>query len=380
MATFDAWRNALNAGLQAHKAITQAQRNRQIYTKGARQLLGGEAQKLARFTNSPRPKSWKGIRKQALGGTLAGQFLNDIDRYARGGATGGILSKVLGQLGPVGKAIGFLFGRESDKSRDVNPASLKSAMDLLNSLGYNVTPPTSSTGGSTKPPRGGSGGSSRPKAPPSRPTSQPTRTGTGGSQFTQPPAQGQPQGPQPPTGRFVSDQYIPMQIVTGSSNVYAIGYNPDTRTCRVQFLATSVYADSIKGRGHKGRGRARGKLGKTLSNRRHGPGPVYDYHNVPPGIFKRLQAASSKGKAIWDNLRIRGTVYGHQYDYSLSAASVVDVVQRVYQQGQSFPGKKVASITYVPRRAAGPGKFVGRSMLQGVGRSARQYRSILPNQ
>jgi hypothetical protein len=366
MATFDVWRNALNAGLQAHKALNQAQRTRQLYTGNARSLLGGQ-KPLAKFAGTTRPKSWKGLRKQALRGTLAGQFMDDVDRYARGGATGSILGKVLGQLGPVGKAISFIFGRETDKSRDVNPASIKSAIDLLNSLGYNVAPPATGTGGTGKP----------PKAPGKAPTSPPQRTGTGGRSTSQPPPQAQPQGPQPPTGRFVSDQYIPMQLVAGSSNVYAIGYNPDTRTCRVQYLASAVFADAIKGRGHKGRKRARGTLGRTVSRKRSGPGPVYDYHNVPPGIFKRLQAASSKGKAIWDNLRIRGTVYGHQYDYTLAAASVVDVIQRAVGGGTS---RKVASITYVPRRAVGPGKFVGRTMLQGVGRSARQYRSILPNQ
>ena len=48
-----------------------------------------------------------------------------------------------------------------------------------------------------------------------------------------------------------------------------------------------------------------------------GPGPLYRYDGVSPDAFLSMLTAGSKGTWIWDNLRIRGTVSGHQKDYSL---------------------------------------------------------------
>lgn len=52
-----------------------------------------------------------------------------------------------------------------------------------------------------------------------------------------------------------------------------------------------------------------------------GPGPIYAYHYVPAQMFLDLLAARSKGGWIWDNLRIRGTVSGHRFDYRLVAVA-----------------------------------------------------------
>ena len=52
-----------------------------------------------------------------------------------------------------------------------------------------------------------------------------------------------------------------------------------------------------------------------------GPGPIYAYYFVPPQMFLDLLEAPSKGEWIWDNLRIRGTVSGHRFDYRLVAVA-----------------------------------------------------------
>lgn len=60
-------------------------------------------------------------------------------------------------------------------------------------------------------------------------------------------------------------------------------------------------------------------------NRRGGSGmvggPTYEYDDVHPDWFDDLQQVGSKGKWVWDHLRIRGTVAGHQYTYNLTRAA-----------------------------------------------------------
>lgn len=311
-----------------------------------------------------------------LGGAV--DFGAQVIRFARGDAVGGLFGALLGNMGPVGVAIKAILGTR--KLAAPNSRDVQRAVEFLTDLGLEVRLPgatnqptasgsgaTGTGGGGTTPPqnRPPTGNTGQARVPPSgRTTPRSGRTGDGAGEGGDEPSN-------LPTGRFVQDKYIPMELVSGSSNVYAIGYQADTQTMRVQYLGTALSMAAIKGTGHRGKGRAKGKLGKTVTGKRGGPGPVYDYFNVPPRVFARVQRASSKGKAIWSNLRIRGTVYGHQYDYQLAAASVADVINAA--------GRRVAKITYVPRKAVGPGQFKGRDIRQGVGRQAQNFRSILPN-
>jgi hypothetical protein len=77
-----------------------------------------------------------------------------------------------------------------------------------------------------------------------------------------------------------------------SSNVYSYSYDIDTSTLYVRFQSHMVYGTA---------------------------GSLYSYSNVPPELFLKMYSAPSKGTFIWDNIRIRGTVTGHRYDYSLVA-------------------------------------------------------------
>lgn len=115
-------------------------------------------------------------------------------------------------------------------------------------------------------------------------------------------------------------------ILVNSSNVHSIGYLPEERLMMVRFLG-------------------------NVNGRRAGPGPLYHYFNVPPKIWQRLRDSASKGGAVWDLLRIRGTAYGHQFDYAL-----VGVVGG-----------------YVPRKGTEAG-LKPRELLQG----GRVFRSSRP--
>ncbi len=289
-----------------------------------------------------------------------------IKGLVRGGGTLGSLGGFLGQLGPAGRALKMLIRGQSLSG--VSSTAIQDAVSLLEASGFEVRMP-SAPGIPTQPPA--ERRRSRPDGRPNTGAPMRPRTGAPGEPPSQRRGLPQPQDPSQ-TGAFPGRLYVGMEKVT-SSNVYAIGYDPQTLTMRVQYLATALNARGVRGSGHVGKNRVRGTTGKTLTGKRGGPGPLYDYKGVPPRVFERIRSATSKGKAIWDGLRIRGTVFGHKYDYELVAASVADVIDL-------GSNRKVAQVTYVPRRAVGPGQFQGRTLHQGVGKSARTFRSLLPNE
>lgn len=144
-----------------------------------------------------------------------------------------------------------------------------------------------------------------------------------------------------------------------SSNVYAIGYDQQTGTLRVQYLGGGGLATK------EARNRARTK-----------PGPVYDYRAVPGRLWQSFQGAASKGKWVWDNLRIRGTVAGHRFDYTLISGTLVGMQQR--------RGKMVPRI-YVPRLAqgrliAGGAKVSTSYVKRRIVIDGRSVKSVLPRE
>lgn len=322
-----------------------------------------------------------------IGGQNPGNMLaREVVRYARSGSVGAVLRSVLGQLGPVGSAISWIFGR-AQSQQAVQADAIRKAVEILQGLGIEVRLPNAGQPSMAPIPigshrntpfedrdsgpaqGGGAGGGTRGPTPPGTPINTPPGV---------PPSPPSSIGRILPVGSLPAGKGISMIRVDGSSNVYAYGYQESTRTMRVQFLGATINRSALRGHGHRGRNRVRGRLGRTVTGTRRGPGPTYDYQNVPPKVFARFDAAASKGKAVWDELRVRGTAWGHKFDYQLTATSVSDVVLPVITPGGMVAGRRVGSITYVPRRAVGPGMFQGRSLLQGQGN--RIFRSILPNQ
>ncbi len=122
-------------------------------------------------------------------------------------------------------------------------------------------------------------------------------------------------------------------IVTGqmvrtpqSSNVYSYGYDIENALLYVRFKAP-------------------GKKNASGS-RPDRPGPLYQYRNVPPEVFLKLHEAASKGAAVWDLLRIRGTLSGHQYDYALVGITGNYVPRRatLTPQGEAFLRRQVQTL------------------------------------
>jgi hypothetical protein len=326
-----------------------ARRAASIYTSQARTV---RHQLERRLLSGGHGGAEQALRMIGAGGMA--EVTHAVTQYTRGGSRGAFaaLARKAG-LGPVVDAMDYLMGRKRGTSA-IPDSAIRDAITLLQNAGFQITPP----------------GSQPPAPPRSRSTPAPPPAGSGipggagGAGATTTTTLTGPSGL--PTGMFPGRQYVGMHFVV-SSNVYAIGYNPETRTMRVQYLASMLNASGILGRGHKGKNRVRGKLGGTVTRYRSGPGPTYDYYNVPYHIYKSIEGAGSKGAAIWDNLRIRGTAYGHKYDYALVGVAlqpVIDVLTR----------KSLAKVTYVPRRATGPGAFRPRVFQQGQG----TFRSLLP--
>lgn len=134
---------------------------------------------------------------------------------------------------------------------------------------------------------------------------------------------------------LLTGQMIPVK----SSNVHSIGYlwndaDPAHGTLQVRFL------DHRKDRGGKA-------------------GAGYQYFQVHPEIFRLFLKAASKGKFVWDRLRVRGTVSGHRYRYSIAT---------------------LASDGYVPRKARRVGDHEWFLKRRVTDASGRVHVSQLPKQ
>lgn len=229
----------------------------------------------------------------------AGRLARDLERYARRGSLGRkIVSQVLGALGPAGQFLEALSGIAGPQGRASRARSFEAAAKLLQSFGYEILPPGNAPQNPEDLERSleaaraflETHGRGVPIPQPAQPVMQPEAE------------------PAEIEGRSTVDVVMSTglrrqfaknhPIVTGkfvtcqSSNVHSYAYNVNTWELFVRFL------------GGDGEHRA-------------GPGPIYQYSHVPPELFLTLLNAGSKGGWVWDHLRIRGTVSGHQFDYRL---------------------------------------------------------------
>ena len=178
-----------------------------------------------------------------------------------------------------------------------------------------------------------------------------------------------PIGPYQPTPRQ-KEEWTPWtgnsELTPQSSNVFSFGYDHETSTLYVTYKAAELH-EGVEGHTRKnGRRQLVGQPGHTVSgHRKNAPGPMYAYLDVPERVFLRMRLANSKGKFVWDELRQRGTVYGHQYRYVL-----------VHGQLMHHEGRPAV---YVPRRATRRG-FRVRSEVQPGTRRRAFVHSALPAQ
>jgi hypothetical protein len=321
---------------------------RQQYTAGAKSALAVPG--LQQLTAAYRRGGVGGFVHLA-GGQGGSRTLQAIERYARNPTGRQLISEVLRQLGPVGSILGAIVGQ--DRGNRSLPSDLRFALDfvkafadqpsvlgalqrILEGRGAKVQWPGGSPSTAVKPrgavaslaaeiadaikqaegsgTSGGRGDSGRGRSGGGR--------GRGGG-ASEPPAGGGDGGGG--DGRVAINVDGEIQrlapnhpLVTGemietpeSANVHSFGFHNDTHSLFVRFKDNPRKAQLAGGYGIGGvfHGSGRG--------RPHRPGALYLYHHVPAKLFLAFITASSKGGWVWDHLRIRGTLSGHQYDYAL---------------------------------------------------------------
>ena len=238
--------------------------------------------------------------KQLMGADLGG-LVHEIERYARGSMVNKrLVGNFLASLGPAGKLIGAL---ASPSKTSALAKELKAASDLVRAFGGEVLP--------------GKSGAWKTLGDVERAyrAAQQRLQEYG---FSVVGSEGPPKRfPQPEGERKTIDVYggvesrksrVPANhpMVTGemvrapsSTNVHEFGYDVDAGYLYVRF-------QSSHGQGQRG-----------------GPGPLYRYSGVTPEEFMGLYRVRSQGGGngpgawVWDSLRIRGTISGHQKDYEL---------------------------------------------------------------
>lgn len=124
-----------------------------------------------------------------------------------------------------------------------------------------------------------------------------------------------------------------------SSNVHSFAYDIDAHRLYVRF----------KDRPPEG--------SKQRPNK---PGPIYAYYNVPLDLFMSMFNAGSKGTWVWDHLRIRGTLSGHKFDYSLVGVANGYVPRKatLTPEGESYIGRTVFSDKGRQLRSSRPDQLV----------------------
>lgn len=283
-------------------------------------------------------------------------------RYATGlGSRGGLLEMLLNA---------FIGNRGLQRRSLGGLSDIELAKQLLRGAGYDVT----ARGRIRELPGGGRqpqtqtapGGSGTGQRPPRNRLIQPPAPEERPQRGIQPIGSRRAPAGAPPLPGEESPQQEEI-LTPQSSNVFSFAYDPYTSTLYVTFQAHALNPDSVStGRGRQGgRSQLRGKLGSTVGGKTGQRGPMYAYLDVPARVYRQMQLANSKGKFVWDKLRVRGTIHGHQYRYQL-------VQGQVTTQGG-------ISGTYIPRKATAKG-FRTRSVAD-VGRGRRGFESsTLPSQ
>ena len=145
-----------------------------------------------------------------------------------------------------------------------------------------------------------------------------------------------------------------------STNVYGFYFQPDSSRRKGTLYITFKAADRSEG---------------EAKGRRNTPGAQYAYYDVPVKLYVRLLQVknaggheggdTSPGTFVWDHLRVRGSLWGHQFQYRLVQAEV----------GPSSGGQG----EYVPRKVTRLG-FKTRAIV-ALGSGRRSFsRSTLPAQ
>lgn len=282
-----------------------------------------------------------------------------VERYAASGSNEyKLLRELFDTLGPVGRVLGSILPKQGDDYNTLGDslhqalnmlAAFSDQPEVLDSLERILT-----TAGATV----------------SWPTGRPVRaiipTGTGGVAFPKSPKAGitQPESStqaEPPGYEQRVNTNATTFTVSEGGNVHALAANHPAVTGEwvLTSASSNVHSFAYDMDAHRLyiRFRDRAPPGESRPNT---PGSIYAYYNVPIASFMGLFEAGSKGTWIWDNIRIRGTISGHRFDYSLVgiAGGYVPRKATLTAQGESYIGRSVFSDRGRQLRSSRPDQLV----------------------
>ena len=250
------------------------------------------------------------------------ELIRSASRALRGTRrAGGIFRRLGATMGPIGELVGIL-GDILAGGRGPSKQTIEDAIQILSSQGFEVRP-----AGPGEPPIHGPG----PIAPPVQPTRRPLRprpaipaARPGRAQ----PAEVWPEEttiPVLPTRVRGAFESIPSDvegfspwILCGqeSSNVHSFAYDYGSKILYICFKADAKpisYKESISicsGKSYK------------VGFRPDVEGPIYSYGGagrpIPESLFEAMVRARSKGKFVWDKLRVCGSQWQHQVPYAIT--------------------------------------------------------------
>lgn len=121
-----------------------------------------------------------------------------------------------------------------------------------------------------------------------------------------------------------------MRLTPGSTNVFGYYFEFESRTQGILYVTF---------------------MAQLPGGKRGGPGTTYAYYDVPGRKYHQFAKASdsSAGGAVWDYLRVRGTVAGHQHNYRLIQSHGDYVPRKATPKG--FRTRHVAEIGKAGRRS-----------------------------
>ncbi len=289
-------------------------------------------------------------QQQARNQTRGGEPMRYGSNSRRSGIGQGnwLWNSILSKLGPLGSIVDSLL-RPNGKSLAPNiEKELQAAQELLAAFGYEVGKPDA------KPIVGEL---VKEVAEQVTPKPEPKEAATPVRRSSEEPRQ--PDEPAADTDAAIrtATGLVEGMIPVTSSNVHSIGFEwSDTDPRNGNLLVRFLGGDS---------------------KHRSGPGPLYKYKDVPRSVFDAFKRASSKGGFVWDELRVRGTVSGHQYSYDLEGLGDTDRVPRQATVGKrGRGGESFVKRTLGNRRSSLPDHEIrgGRDLVKDFKKQAKKIR------
>ena len=331
-------KQATRSGLSASRRVA-----RRTFRKSTLGQLAAEASRLGSGRGSQRRMEQMGRRVEQLAGRGVLREIESqggVAKYAASFATRLAMQELFRALGPLGSIFGALM--ESQRKTSSLQRQLDTAVKFLEAFGYTTISPAArrknrKLDAALQALEEEEAISRIPKARP-KPEEEPRR-----------PAVWEPCKTYTEPSEKEVEAFGRETKTSKSSNVFSFSYNQESQRAGTLYVTFKPWWP--------------GQKGKRPNQR----GPMYAYFDVPPSKFREFltDAKNSAGSAVWDYLRQRGTMSGHQYDYRLMSAK--GAATHIPVEGGQYVPRKITPLGYVPRKGIAGFSLPGRAFIAEAG-------------